>query len=62
MLHETYAITRLIYFVMTGKTNVDKIDNAELKEFVNIGMNSEKSKRFNSVEEIEKRFMGIKSF
>ncbi len=62
MLHETYAITRLIYFVMTGKTNVDKIDNAELKEFVNTGMNPEKRKRFKSIEEIEKGFINIKSF
>lgn len=25
--HETYALTRLIYFVMTGRTKVDKFNN-----------------------------------
>lgn len=62
MLHETFAITRLIYFIMTGKTNVDKIDNPELRDFVNKGMNAEKAKRFKSIEEIEKTFINIKSF
>lgn len=62
MLHETYAITRLIYFIMTGKINVDKIDSIELKEFVNKGMNVEKAKRFKNIEEIEKSFADIKNF
>lgn len=62
MLHETYAITRLIYFIISGKINTDKIDNQEVKDFVMTGMNPEKTKRFKSVEELEKVFSNIKSF
>lgn len=25
ILHETYALTRIIYYIMTGKTNTEKI-------------------------------------
>ena len=61
MLHETYAITRLIFFIMTGKTNTDRIDNVELKEFVRRGINSDKGKRYKNVEEVENSFISIKN-
>ena len=49
MLHETYALTRVIYYVLTGKTNTDKIADQNLKNFVETGLNADKSKRFQNV-------------
>ena len=49
MLHETYALTRVIYYVLTGKTNTDKIAGQNLKNFVETGLNADKSKRFQNV-------------
>lgn len=39
IVHETYALTRVIYFVMTGKTNTEKIANQNLRAFVERGLN-----------------------
>lgn len=52
MLHETYALTRVIYYVLTGKTNTDKIADQNLKNFVETGLNADKSKRFQNVSAI----------
>ena len=52
ILHETYALTRVIYYVLTGKTNTDKITNQNLKHFVETGLNVDKSKRFQNVSEM----------
>jgi serine/threonine-protein kinase len=49
--HETYALTRLIYFVMTGRTNVDN-PKKEFKDFVERGMNPDKTQRFQSMDEV----------
>lgn len=51
--HETYALTRLVVYVLTGKTNCDKIKNEKLKNFVEKGLNADKSNRFKSVAEIK---------
>lgn len=50
--HEMYAITRLIYFVLTGRENVNKIENEKYRKFVEKGLSAEKSKRFKNVDEI----------
>ena len=60
MQHETYALTRIVYYVLTGKTNVDAISNVTLHEFVNRGLNSDKSKRFQSVAEMVQAIKQIK--
>ena len=52
ILHETYALTRVIYYVLTGKTNIDKIANPNLKHFVETGLNVDKNKRFQNVSEM----------
>lgn len=52
ILHETYALTRVIYYVLTGKTNTDKITDQNLKHFVETGLNVDKSKRFQNVSEM----------
>lgn len=54
--YETYALTRLILFVMTGKRNIEKIDNEKIKEFVLKGTNPDISKRYKNIEEMRKFF------
>ena len=49
IVHETYALTRVIYFVMTGKTNTEKITNQNLRNFVERGLNPDKTKRFQNI-------------
>ena len=50
--HETYAITRLIYFVLTGRKNINNIKNENLSSFVNKGLSANLEERFKSVDEI----------
>lgn len=50
--HETYALTRIVCYVLTGKTNFDTITNPTLREFISKGLNTDKSKRFQSTNEI----------
>lgn len=61
ILHETYALSLLIYYVMTGKTNTDNIADFRLRDFMNRGLNNDKSKRFFNVSEIAKAFKLIDS-
>jgi serine/threonine-protein kinase len=61
IVHETYALTRLLYFVMTGKTtiDIDKIKNSNLKDFICKGLNSNKDQRFKSIDELSQAFQGV---
>ena len=59
ILHETYALTRVIYFVMTGKTNSDNIPDQKLRAFVQKGLHSDKSVRFQNVTEMLQAFRAI---
>ncbi len=52
ILHETYALTRIVYYIMTGKTNTDKISDEKLRAFVEKGLNPDQTKRFQNVSEI----------
>lgn len=52
ILHETFALTKLIFFILTGKTNVSNIKNASLNQFVQKGLSADKSKRYKSVNEL----------
>lgn len=52
ILHETYAITRLIYFVMSGKINVSTIKDMKLKSFVEKGLSPNLDQRYKSVDEM----------
>lgn len=53
-IHETYALTRIIYFIMTGKTNVSNIKEPTLKDFIDKGLAVKTSDRFQDVDEIIK--------
>ncbi len=59
ILHETYALTRIVYYIMTGKTNTDKIVDANLRGFVQKGLHPDKTKRFQNVLEMIKEFRMI---
>lgn len=52
ILHETYAITRLVYFVMSGKTIMDNIKDTNLDSFVKKGISVNLSERYKSVDEM----------
>lgn len=56
LYHEIYALTQVLYYIYTGKVNLSKIPDEELKKFVLKGMNSDKSQRFDSVADLFKAF------
>lgn len=56
MEYETYALTRLILFIMTGKKNIEKIADEKVKEFVVKGTNRDVTKRYKSIEEMKRYF------
>ena len=59
IVHETYALTRVIYFVMTGKNNTEKITNQNLRAFVEKGLNPDKIKRFQNIRDMISAFKAI---
>lgn len=59
MVHETYALTRIVIFVMTGKINLNNIKNESIKSLIQKGLCPEKEKRFQSVEELTHFFNSI---
>lgn len=60
VLHETYALTRILYYVLTGRTNTDKVPKS-MKEFIERGLSSDKRLRFKSIDELGQAFQNIKS-
>ena len=56
MQHETYALTMVVYYVLTGRTNVDKIADEKLRSFVHKGLNPDKKKRFKNANEMQTEF------
>lgn len=56
MEYETFALTRLIYYVMTGRYNLEKIKNQNIKDFVLKGISSDLDKRYHSVAEMKEAF------
>ena len=58
MPHEIYALTMLIYFISTGKTNTSKIEDLKLKQFVQKGL-KDKANRYKSVDELCEAFKNI---
>lgn len=60
ILHETYAVTKIIFFVMTGKERFTKTDNIKLNEFYEKGVNKLKENRFKNIKELKENFNSIK--
>lgn len=52
MVYETYALTRLILFVMTGKINLEKTKDNNIRNFVLKGTNGDVNKRYKSINEM----------
>ena len=52
LLHEIYALTLLITYVLTGKQRWDRITEPTIKDFVDKGTNPVKEKRFQSLDEL----------
>lgn len=59
MCHETYAITRLCYFILTGRTNIEKQKEGAIKRFWDKGTNTDRSVRFTSAYEIMQAVQAI---
>lgn len=49
--HETFALTRLIYYILTGGSDLDR-QSEDIKAFWNKGTSTDKAKRFQSVDEL----------
>lgn len=54
--YETYALTRLIYYIMTGKYNLRSIKDGNVYKFVSRGVSQDVSKRFHNIEEMMEAF------
>ena len=52
MCHETYALTRLCFYILTGKTNVTKQKDGMIKQFWEKGTSTNRADRFQNVEEL----------
>lgn len=52
MVHEIYALTYLMYYVLTGRTNISDIDDSEIGKFVKKGLASNTSERYANVNEM----------
>ena len=50
--HETFALTKVIYFILTGKKKFHTEKSQALKGFLEKGTHSDKAQRFKSVIEI----------
>lgn len=50
--HETYALTRVCYFILTGRTNISKQRDGVIKNFWRKGTNTDINERFMSVNEL----------
>lgn len=58
--HETYALTRLIYFIMTGKMRIDDFaNNKNFENFINKGLSDDTSLRYQSVQQMRETFNRI---
>lgn len=51
--HEIYALTLLIVYIITGKTNFGNIQDKSIREFMQKGTDSDKNKRYKSLEELK---------
>lgn len=60
ILHETFALTKVIYFILTGrksKFNLEK--NEVLRNFIMKGISPTKEERFNNVKELKDELIKV---
>ncbi|MGN0682630.1 MAG: protein kinase [Oscillospiraceae bacterium] len=56
IVYETYALTRVILFVMTGLQNIERIRDEKIKRFVLKGLAPDTRNRYQSVDELKAAF------
>lgn len=56
LVHETYALTRFIFFIMTGKTNLEGIKDESISDFVIRGTHPDIKERYQNIQELELAF------
>ncbi|MEQ6389235.1 protein kinase family protein [Bacillaceae bacterium S4-13-58] len=56
LVHETYALTRLVFFIMTGRTNLDGIKEERVNRFVTKGIHPDNNQRYQNFDELKKAF------
>ena len=59
MCHEIYALTRLIYFIMTNRKTLGRYSNDSIEEFVRNGTNLDRSARYKNDMEILAAFNNV---
>ena len=57
--HETYALTWLIYFVMTGRTSMNTFVNKSLEKFIHKGLDKNLRYRYQNTQEMRKNFKSV---
>ena len=55
IINETYALTLIIYYILTGRLNYDNISNENIKNFVMKGISPNGNERYQSIEELHKK-------
>ena len=59
--HETYALTRLIYFIITGRIIIDtKFNNKDFESFIKNGISDNLDIRYETINEMKRIFNSIK--
>lgn len=56
IIHETYALTRVVLFVMTGLRNIERIHDEKIRRFVIKGINSDTNVRYQNIDELKTAF------
>lgn len=59
LVHETYALTRLIFFIMTGRTNLEGIKDEKIKGFVKKGIHADHKQRYQNIQELKLVFREV---
>lgn len=58
--HEIYALTQVIVYTMTGKSNFQQIKNESIKSFLTLGTDPQLSKRIKNLNELKIKFLETK--
>lgn len=57
--HETYALTWLVYFIMTGRSTMQEIEDKKLEAFVIRGLDPNLDRRYQNIGKMRQEFKGI---
>ena len=58
--YEMYALTRLISFVLTGKSNFGKIKNENILNFLKKGTSDNLNERYKNIDDLSENFQNLK--